>query len=296
VLTRQGGILIGRADSPFVEGLRAAARRRHGDDRALLDRAAVADRFPQFRLADDEVAVVDVHGGAIRSEWAVAGAVAAARAAGARVHTDERVLGWSVEGSYVRIYTARGDYRAERLVVATGAYTTDLLPELPVRARKLVMAWFAPEAGHVERYGAADFPVFNVGVPDALGAFVYGAPSFDRPYLKIGGDFDWGHADPPSGMDFALTPGDVAGLRAKARTRFHGLTDAVVRSVKLMDGWTPDSQPLIGHLGERVVLAVGFSGHGFATAPVVGPLVAQTVLGERPEVDLIPFSPQRFSR
>jgi sarcosine oxidase len=296
VLTRQGGLMIGREGSPYIEGLSIAARKRHGDDRALLTRAAVQARFPQFRLSEDEVAVYDDLGSGIRSEWAVAGAVAAARRAGADVHTDERVLGWSVEGSYVRVYTAQRDYRVERIVVASGAYIGDLLPDLPVRARRLVKAWFAPEDDHVQTFSARDFPVFSMNAPQELGAFVYGAPSFDQPYVKIGADFDWGYAEPPSSMDFAVGPTDLVGIRMKARTYFTGLSDSVVRSIKLMDGWTPDEEPLMGHVAdsERVLVAVGFSGHGFATAPVAGAAMARLAMGERPDVDLSRYRPDRF--
>jgi hypothetical protein len=58
------------------------------------------------------------------------------------------------------------------------------------------MAWFAPQTEAIGLYSREDFPVFSVDAPEALGAFIYGAPSLDRPYVKIGGDFDWGYAEP----------------------------------------------------------------------------------------------------
>lgn len=297
VLTRNGGLSIGYAGTPMMQSLIAAARRRHGDDRAVLSPTAIADRFPQFKVASDELGVFDELASGVRSEFGVSGAVQLAQRNGATVKTNDRVLGWTTDDRGVRVYCAHGDYRFSRIVVTAGAFIGDLLPELPVRARRLVMAWFAPETSAIAMYSRADMPIFTVGSVQALGEFVYGAPSLDRPYVKVGGDFDWGYADPPKSMDFAVTDADLVGLRAKARAYFHGLTDSVVRSIKLMDGWTPDARPLIGWHDDsaRVMLATGFSGDGFAISPVIGEIVADLVTGAESRDDLRAFDPHRFS-
>ena len=57
---------------------------------------------------------------------------------------------------------------------------------------------------------------------------------------------------------------------------------------------TPDAHPIIGHVGEGVYAACGFSGHGFMQAPAVGDAVAAEVLGEEPPFDLSPYRLERF--
>jgi sarcosine oxidase len=296
VLTRQGGFYAGQEDKAMIRGFVANARKRFGEDSIYRRERAAAD-FPQFRLADDEVAVFDPTGSGVRSEWAVAGAVATAQGKGARVITDTRVLGWTAESSYVRVYTTVAEFKVGQVIVAPGAFAADLFPDLPVRARRLVKAWFAPEAEHLGTYSSSPLPIFTFGVPEEMGGFIYGAPSLDTPYVKIGGDFDWGYASPASSMDFAVTPEDLAGIRVKARTHFHGLTNAVVRSVKLMDGWTPDSEAIVGHYGSsgRVIVATGFSGHGFATSPLMGSVAADLATGVEPAINMAPYDPKRFS-
>ena len=42
------------------------------------------------------------------------------------------------------------------------------------------------------------------------------------------------------------------------------------------------------------MLAYGFSGHGFKLAPAVGRILAQTVLGETPDIDLAAYHHGRF--
>jgi glycine/D-amino acid oxidase-like deaminating enzyme len=60
---------------------------------------------------------------------------------------------------------------------------------------------------------------------------------------------------------------------------------------------TPDAVPVISH-AEAVpglVIATGFSGHGFGIGPGAGHLVADLVTGDRPIVDPAEFRLSRFS-
>ena len=59
----------------------------------------------------------------------------------------------------------------------------------------------------------------------------------------------------------------------------------------------PDFLPALGELDDSgsVVVATGFSGHGFGTAPAVARVVRDLIAGKRPEHDLTRFRPQRFS-
>jgi sarcosine oxidase subunit beta len=41
---------------------------------------------------------------------------------------------------------------------------------------------------------------------------------------------------------------------------------------------TPDHQPILGRVDERVYVAAGFSGHGFMIAPAVARILADAIL------------------
>jgi sarcosine oxidase, subunit beta len=60
---------------------------------------------------------------------------------------------------------------------------------------------------------------------------------------------------------------------------------------------TPDWNPVLGALPglEGLVVAYGFSGHGFKLSPVVGRLVAQMALGLPPDLDPAPYALSRFA-
>jgi glycine/D-amino acid oxidase-like deaminating enzyme len=60
---------------------------------------------------------------------------------------------------------------------------------------------------------------------------------------------------------------------------------------------TPDGIPAIGEVRELpgLVLAAGFSGHGFGIGPGAGHLIADLVTGTRPLVDPVPYRPERLA-
>jgi glycine/D-amino acid oxidase-like deaminating enzyme len=59
---------------------------------------------------------------------------------------------------------------------------------------------------------------------------------------------------------------------------------------------TPDGVPAVGGLAQLpgLVLAAGFSGHGFGIGPGAGHLVADLVSGSQPLVDPKPLHPRRL--
>jgi sarcosine oxidase subunit beta len=62
---------------------------------------------------------------------------------------------------------------------------------------------------------------------------------------------------------------------------------------------TPDAKPILGIVEagpSNLVQANGFSGHGMMISPMVGVLTAQVIAGRKTDLDLRPFSLERFDR
>jgi sarcosine oxidase subunit beta len=58
---------------------------------------------------------------------------------------------------------------------------------------------------------------------------------------------------------------------------------------------TPDAHPLLGHVGDGLYAACGFSGHGFMQSPAVGRIVADELLDGGTDFDLTPYRLERFA-
>ena len=107
------------------------------------------------------------------------------------------------------------------------------------------------------------------------------------------GSGDWPH-DPARWTADTLAPraSDIATLIARVSQVLPALGEAGVARVwgGLID-LTPDALPAIdGHTGiDGLVVAAGFSGHGFGIGPATGEILADLALARQPRFDLAPF-------
>jgi glycine/D-amino acid oxidase-like deaminating enzyme len=76
-----------------------------------------------------------------------------------------------------------------------------------------------------------------------------------------------------------------------------------LRGVRVVQAWaglidtTPDLVPVISRVPSLpgLVIATGFSGHGFGLGPGAGKLISQVVLNDDPYCDITHFDLARFS-
>jgi sarcosine oxidase subunit beta len=90
------------------------------------------------------------------------------------------------------------------------------------------------------------------------------------------------------------------GTRANVRSGFKKLLPRLVYVAlpTVVEGFydvTPDHQPILGQVRDRVWVAAGFSGRGFMQAPAVGRIVAESVLGTGRDPVLGVFDAGRFA-
>jgi sarcosine oxidase len=183
--------------------------------------------------------------------------------------------------------TSRGSLAAGALVLAPGKWAPGLLGglDLPLVVERRVQHWFAPPAA--DDFAPDRLPVWIWDLAD--GTSLYGTPSLGAgPEVKAAVHFSAGR---PAG---AWTPAEVAATLAGLMPR---LGDRHVRSAECWYTLTPDEHFVVGRhpAAEAVVLACGFSGHGFKFTPVVGEVLADLVTAGSTAYDLALFDPARFA-
>jgi len=281
LLTRTGGLFLGQEDSRVLGGSLATARQ-WGLPHELLDPSEVTARFPDMTPPAGTAALYEADSGFVSPEAAVHAQLERAAAAGADLRHAEPVTGWAAAGDGVTVTTDRGGYSAGALVVAPGRWAVDLLPGLavPLRVEARTMHWFDAPAG---AFAPGCFPVWIWERPDGTAA--YGVPSVG-PGVKAAIH----HSSVQSAEDWTaeqvgelLTP-LLAGLGAP------------LRAAPCTYTMTPDEHSVIGRHPEsdQVLVACGFSGHGFKLTPVVGEALAGLVVDGVSEHDLSTFDPLRF--
>lgn len=288
-----GGLVVGPADGSLVSGARRSARE-HDLACEELTPAEAARRFPAVRPPEDAAVLLEPRAGMLFPERCVRTLLRQARSAGADLLLEEEVVGWEPEGGDVRVETADGSHAAGRLLLAAGAWTANLLGPAspPLVVERQVQHWFASRAGPAAT-GPEVLPVYLWQVPGDR--IWYGFPHHG-PGVKAA----WHHGGDetsPEGLRREVSPEEgerVGRLLDEYMPRAAG---PVVRSEVCMYTNTPDEGFVVDvhPVHPQVVVAAGFSGHGFKFASALGPVLADLVVGETPEFDLTPFRIGRFA-
>jgi sarcosine oxidase len=271
-----GGLDVGHEGSAFIEGSLRSCRL-HDLPHELLDAATVHARYPGCQFPSDLVSVYQPASGFVMAERTVTLHAELARRRGAEIHTQEAVVGWSRNGDGVVVETDRGRYRARRLVITAGAWTSRLVPALAGRAvpERQVLIWTEPRRPELFTLGV--FPIFYME-PEA-GRF-YGFPIHGVPGFKIGKYNHLKQKVQPDTVDRECHPEDEAILREGIRRYFPEADGPTLAMKTCMFTNTADEHFVIDYLPDHpeVAIAGGFSGHGYKFCSIVGEVMADLAL------------------
>lgn len=287
-----GGLMIGPPDGVLVQGALGSARA-HGLPHDLLDAREVRRRFPAFRPSEPTVAVWEARAGMLDPEACIRAFLEVARAGGAVLRTAEVATGWEATGGEVVVTTAEGRYRARRLLLAAGAWTAALAPELrlPLRPERMLQFWFHP-TGAAGPLDSARCPVW--AWEHAPGELCYGFPLGPRG-VKVG-FHQGGEPTDPDRVRWEVGAEEARAMRRVLEPRLPGAAGRLAEASVCLYTTAPDRHFVLGaHPAHpEVVVASPCSGHGFKFGPVLGELLADLLTGREPRFDLSPFRPDRF--
>jgi sarcosine oxidase len=288
-----GSLDIGPAGSKVVEGSLASCKQ-HDLPHELLDAATVNARFPGYSLPEGYAAVFQGDGGFIASERAIVAAATLAMNAGATLRAREAILGFDpLPGGGVRVRTTKDIYEASRLVLSTGAWIGEHVPELKATAvpERQVLGWFRPKKPEHFRLGR--FPVSNIKSDE--GHF-YQFPVWNVPGFKIGRYHHLKEQGPADSLSREPTAADEAALRSGLKRFFPEADGDLLAMRTCMFTNTPDEHFVIDTMPgfEEVVVASPCSGHGFKFSSAIGEILADLAMNRQPKFDLSPFKIGRF--
>lgn len=270
--------LAGEAGAPTLRELHAV-QRGLGVDVALLDKAALAQRWPWLATDDLALGSWGVSGEGWYDGWSVLQAFRRkAIHLGARF---EQAEVQAVEPQHVRCTDGRV-LNADAIVLAAGAWSGRLGIPLPVRASKRDVFVFESPA----QLPGCPLVIDTSGIwfrPEGRG-FICGAPPRE--------DDD---ETPLDAIDHTLFDDLIWPALAARVPAFEAL--------RVTGAWAGyyemnsfDHNGLAGELKPGLWLACGFSGHGMQQAPAVGQAIAAQIAGGTPWVDVAPLSPSRLAR
>lgn len=261
--------------------------------RELLDEQALAERFPGVRLHEGMVATYEREAGYLRPEVAIGAHLEVAARHGAEIRRPETLHGWRSDGAGVVVETSAATYRAERLILAAGPWSAELLAErhLPLQVVRIVNVHFQPT--RPEWWTAeAGAPDFILSVPE--GQF-YGMPSIEGAGVKIG-RHDNGEPTTARSVRRDIDDAERDELRNVLDRYLPGATGPILSELTCMYTMTPDEYYIVERHAEQrqVVYGCGFSGTGFKYSCVIGEILADLAIDGDTRFDISIFSSARF--
>lgn len=253
-----------------------------------LDRRALAEAEPNLRRPLPGALLVPSDA-VLYPPSAAAHLIQEAVGKGAHVYSPCKVL---AVGSGVTRLDDNTELRAPRLVIAGGADTTALVPELPIRKRKghLVITDRYPgfvrhqlvELGYLKSAHSltTDSVAFNIQ-PRKTGQVLIGS---SRQYDSETSDVDHNI---------------VAEMINRARSFIPGIGSlSAIRTWTGFRAATPDKLPLIGPwTGDNTLfLATGHEGLGITTSLGTAQILVDHMMGRQPQIPIEPYLPARFVR
>ena len=291
LLIRTGGIDLGPKEGKVVANAELACRT-HSLPFEHMEANEIMQRWPQFRIPANWHACFDPNMGFLLVDNCIHAYADAARKTGAEIHEEETVLSYHTKTS-ISITTTKTTYSVQKVVVSAGAWNTQLLRDLalPLVVKRRTLSWLKTENDEFFRPG--NFPIFLADTPAGL---LYGFPVYGKPGLKMANHHERGPETDPDTVDRIFHPEDALDAQEFASKFLVGVHSTVIDAKICLYTMTPDEHFVIDlhPRNPNIVVAAGFSGHGFKFAPVVGEILRDLAINQHTDHPISKFRINRF--
>lgn len=269
----------------------SASLNEFGIEHETLDAAEIRARWPQWEIPDSILGIYQREGGLVDAAKANATHIALARARGATVIDDAPVQRIAVDGEGVEVVTTAGTFRADRVVVAAGAWTNKLIEPLgvswPLTVTQEQVTYFATP--HLREFAPERFPVWIWRADEEF----YGFPVYGEVATKAGQDAGGDEVTADS-RSFEPNPRTHRNLVEFLERYLPRSLGPELYTKTCLYTMPPDRDFVLGPLPgyEQVIMAVG-AGHGFKFASVFGDILSEFAIAGSTEHRIDAFRPDR---
>ncbi|MEK4300855.1 N-methyl-L-tryptophan oxidase [Oceanobacillus sp. FSL W8-0428] len=293
IFSKTGILNFGSKGNEFLETVRKSAEE-YNLSLEVMTAEEINRRWPGFQLKDGMIGYFEENSGVLFSENIVRAYRVLAEKNGADLYTNSYVQGVEMTADQVTVKLTNSEVKGKKLLISAGKGTNQVtrmlginLPLTPVRK---TFSWFKAEESN---YKEGLFPGW--GYIDEESTY-YGFPSIDGAGIKIG-RHDGGHLlkNHEELEPFSTFPEDEQETLSFAHKYFS-------EDIELKEGrvctytLTPDEDFIIDYLPgyDNVLVACGFSGHGFKFSSGIGESLAKMLMDKEPAVSLESFRLNRF--
>ena len=293
-LVRSGYIIVappGAASDAVRSSI--AMQRSLGVEAGLLDRAQALEKHPWLHLDDIDAIGFEAEAGFADPYLVTTGFIRAAKRRGATVRPNTTVTGLLREGDRViGVQTATDTIHAPIVLVAMNVWSQIAAGWAGIQIPCDITAHHVFTLAADAPYG----PTLPVLKDLASNARLYMRASGG--HLLVGGGHDGDPTDDPDMADLEPDMGAMMEEAEQAAWRLPAFAEGrLVRSWSGLYDTTPDWNPVLGPVPgtQGLQLAFGFSGHGFKMSPMIGRMLAQSMLGLATDLPIHPYRLTRYA-
>jgi len=257
--------------------------------------------YPQIKIPGNYEKLFEPEAGFITPERAILLYTDMALQNGAVIKTKVKVVEWRKTPGGIEVLTSAGTYNAKKIIITTGPWAGKMIKQLSssLHVTRQVLAWVIPKNNSLFELG--NFPCWMIA-DDAKPGLFYGFPvlpvgRFNGPIgFKIGHHYEGEIADPDT-ISRVPTADDEANLIDTLDKFFPEGYKATHVIKTCMYCNTPDGNFILDFLPDydnAVVVAAGFSGHGFKFASVIGEIMCDLAIKGNTNLPIEFLSAKRF--
>jgi sarcosine oxidase len=280
IYTKTGLLYFGKPNHQLITGVKESSEKYKIKVNTLSD-DTVKKEHPQFNIPRDFVKLFEPDAGFVTPEKAILLYTQQALQLGAVIKTKEKIISWQRIKDDISVTTETGSFTAKKLIITAGPWAGKLIPGLTntLNVTRQMVAWVKPK--NWKAFELGNFPCWTIA-DDANPGIFYGFPIL--PVEKFGGPLGLklahhypGAITDPDAISRIPTPEDES-ILIYALNKFipEGYESTLVLKTCMYTN-TPDENFILDFVpgyDKDVVVATGFSGHGFKFASVVGEIMS----------------------
>jgi len=300
VYFQTGLLYCGNPDHPLMKGIHESADKYKIELNSLTSKS-LKTKYPQLNVSDNYEKIFEPEAGFLTPERCILLYTEQALKHGATIKTKVKVLDWTKSKRSIEVKTSAGNFLAKKLIITAGPWAGKILPALSstLKITRQMIGWIIPKKPSSFEFGK--FPCWMI-VDDAKPGVYYGFPilpvgKFNGPIgFKLAHHYPGSVTDPDS-VNRIPTKEDEDNLIYALNKYFPDsyISTHVMKTCMYTN--TPDENFILDFLpgyDKDVMIATGFSGHGFKFASVVGEIMSDLALKEKTSLPIEFLNAERF--
>lgn len=264
---------FGKQDHPLLQSVKDSSRM-YDLPLQNLPNSATSNLLPDFEIPNHYESILEPEAGFVCTDQVIQAYASLARQHGAVLKANEGVLDWELQKDRVHVKTQNGVYTCSKLILTTGAGMAQLLPmQMPsLKVTRQLISWVKPKNTANLKLGKLPCWVF---APDDEKGIFYGFPMLPENYggirgLKVAHHYPGESLEQLSERAIEIEKQKIKGMM---RQFLPDVFDGFLEVTSCLYTYSPDEHFLIDFIpgtNQQVIVAAGFSGHGFKFVPIIG--------------------------